>query len=233
MIEGTQENLNAIVSDPDIFKKTTLTADSGFHCEKNMEMLTEQGIDAYVADNRMRKRDPRFAERDRYKERFNKDHAAYFGTTTTFTVDRFTLSEDKTSCVCPAGRRLHRNGANVKVRGTTAVKFRSNKTDCVVCPLRKKCLRYPDRSETRQVYFFQRKPESFTERMKRKIDSIKGCLIYNRRLATVEPVFANIRSTLGLDRFTLRGKQKVNIQWLLYCIVHNILKVHRYGYGYA
>ena len=28
---------------------------------------------------------------------------------------------------------------------------------------------------------------------------------------------------------TLRGKRKVNTQWLLYCVVHNLFKVHRYG----
>jgi len=229
MIEGTRENFTTL-GDPTVFEKTTLTADSGFHCEKNMQMLMEQNIDAYVADTQFRKRDIRFINRDRYKERFNKDRAAYYGTITTFTVNQFTMSEDKTHCICPAGKRLHRNGGNVKVRGTTAIKFRSNKTDCVACSLRKKCLRYPDRSETRQVYFFKRKPESFTEKMKQKIDSIKGRLIYNKRLGTVEPVFANIRSTLGLDRFTLRGKCKVNIQWLLYCTIHNLLKVHRYGY---
>jgi hypothetical protein len=44
---------------------------------------------------------------------------------------------------------------------------------------------------------------------------------------------ANICFTRRLNRFTLRGKRKVNSQWLLYCIVHNLLKVHRYGYGYA
>jgi hypothetical protein len=52
-------------------------------------------------------------------------------------------------------------------------------------------------------------------------------------MATVEPVFADIRSNLGLDRFSLRSKRKVNIQWLLYCTVHNLLKVHRYGPGFA
>jgi len=36
-----------------------------------------------------------------------------------------------------------------------------------------------------------------------------------------------------MDRFTLRGKGKVNIQWLLYCIVHNIEKLIGQGYGYA
>lgn len=231
MIEGTRENFTTI-GDPRIFEETKLTADSGFHCEKNVQMLMEQNIDAYIADNQMRKRDPRFAERDRYKERFKKEYAAYHGTTTTaFTTRFFTLSEDKKNCICPAGKQLRPNGSNVTVRGNRAVKFRGRDTDCPFCELRTKCLRYPDRTATRQVYFFQGRLKSFAERMKQKIDSIKGRLIYNKRLPTVEPVFANIRSTLGLDRFTLRGKQKVNIQWLLYCTVHNLLKVHRYGYG--
>ena len=95
MVEGTRENLAAIGT-PDVFEKTKLTADCGFHSEKNMEMLMEQGIDAYVADTQMRKRDPRFADRDRYKERFKKEHAAYHGTTTAFTTRYFTMSEDKT-----------------------------------------------------------------------------------------------------------------------------------------
>jgi hypothetical protein len=40
-------------------------------------------------------------------------------------------------------------------------------------------------------------------------------------------VFANIRSTMGLDRFTLRGRGKVGIQWMLFCMVHNIGKLAR------
>jgi hypothetical protein len=228
MIEGTRENFNVLGTD-DVFKETKLTADSGYHSEKNMEKLADAGIDAYVADPQMRKRDPRFTNRDRYKERFNKDRLAYYGTISTFPNDQFMVSDDKTHCICPAGKRLHRNGNNVTVRGYKALKFRSNKTDCISCPLRRKCLRHPDRSETRQVYFFKESPKTFMEQMKQKIDSTRGRLIYHRRLATVEPVFAHIRSTLGLDRFTLRGKKKVNIQWSLFCIVHNLLKIHRYG----
>lgn len=33
----------------------------------------------------------------------------------------------------------------------------------------------------------------------------------------------------GLDRFTLRGRAKVNIQWKLYCMVHNLEKIARRG----
>jgi hypothetical protein len=41
----------------------------------------------------------------------------------------------------------------------------------------------------------------------------------------VEPVFGNLRNAKRLDRFTLRTKAKVNIQWLLYTIIHNIGKI--------
>jgi len=30
-------------------------------------------------------------------------------------------------------------------------------------------------------------------------------------------------------RFTLRGKKKVNIQWNLFCMVHNIGKIAKFG----
>ena len=73
------------------------------------------------------------------------------------------------------------------------------------------------------------KPETHCARMKRKIDSDVGRYLYSRRLGIVEPVFGNIRHTKGLDRFTLRGREKVNAQWQLFCLIHNIEKIQRYG----
>lgn len=65
--------------------------------------------------------------------------------------------------------------------------------------------------------------------MKSKIDSVVAKAIYAKRIATAEPPFAHIRSVMGLARFSFRGKSKVNNQWLLFCIVHNLKKVHKYG----
>ena len=62
-----------------------------------------------------------------------------------------------------------------------------------------------------------------------KIDTDAGKRKYEKRLGMVEPVFANIRTQKGMDRFTLRGRIKVNIQWLLYGMVHNIEKIVNYG----
>jgi transposase len=238
MIEGAREKFKAIGNKKDVFKGAKLTADSGFHTEANMKGVMGQGIDAYIADTRFRKRDPRFSDVDKYKERSRREIAQYLGAANLYRPGRdFTISEDKRHCICPAGKRLYRNGGNVVLNGQRAIKFRGRKIDCRVCELREKCLRHPDHTEARQVCFFQgkweKKPETFTEKMKRKIDSIRGRLIYNRRLGIAEPPFAHICSILGLDRFSLRGKAKVNVQWLFYCIVHNLLKVHRYGEGLA
>ena len=50
-------------------------------------------------------------------------------------------------------------------------------------------------------------------------------------VAAVEPVFGNLRANKRLDRFTLRGRMKVDAQWKLYCLVHKIEKLahHRYA----
>ena len=74
-------------------------------------------------------------------------------------------------------------------------------------------------------------PLPYTERMKQAIDSDRGRKLYGRRLAIVEPVFANLRHNKRLDRFTLRTQPKVNTQWNLYCLVHNIEKLAHHGYG--
>jgi len=55
--------------------------------------------------------------------------------------------------------------------------------------------------------------------MIKKVDTERGREIYHQRIGVVEPVFANIQAVKELDRFTLRGKIKVNIQWVLYCMV--------------
>jgi transposase len=227
MVQQTRKNFEAIADREDVFCQARLTADSGFHTERNMEMLSREGVDGYVADPLFRKRDPRFADRDRFKKTRKSRRPSLF------TPKDFTYDKEKETCICPAGKKLYVKNRNFEVDGRKGIVFMGWITECRECSLKRECLRYPDRTVARQVCFFYGKAKdgelTFTEKMKRKIDSALGRLIYSGRIGTVEPVFANIRHTLGLDRFTLRGKSKVTGQWRLFCIVHNLLKVHRYG----
>ena len=65
------------------------------------------------------------------------------------------------------------------------------------------------------------------EKMIKKIDTSLGRETYAKRLGIVEPCFANIEYHKKMNRFTLRGREKVDVQWHLYCIVHNIGKINR------
>ena len=67
--------------------------------------------------------------------------------------------------------------------------------------------------------------------MKALIDSERGHELIAQRFATVEPVFGNIRFNKALNRFTLRGRTKIEGQWKLSCLVHNIEKLANNGYA--
>lgn len=233
MIDGVNDNFKTIGIKGDICDKAKITADAGFHSEATIKKLAEENIDAYVADIQFRKRDPKFANVDKYKERFRKERAARDGSSLTFRPKDFKFPDDLSHCICPAGKRLYKDGSGVYTNGKRYVRFRGPKFACLPCHLRSKCLRNPSGNGTRQVVFFigitNGCDATYTQRMKEKIDSEQGRAIYSKRIGTVEPVFGNIRHTLKLNRFTMRGKRKVNIQWKLFSIVHNLLKIHRFG----
>jgi transposase len=236
-VEAVREVFQSISHEDNIFTKTRLTADAGYHTEANMKYVFDENIDAYIADKHMRARDPRFADADRRKVRHRKERRQYEGRKVLFKPQDFDHDPIKQTCVCPAGKHLYRNGSNITIGYFTGVKFTGPQSACLPCALRAQCLKDPNHTKVRQVVFFKGRsptaPETFTTKMKRRIDSVKGKLIYQQRLATVEPVFGHLRHAKGLHRFTLRGKAKVNGQWQLYCSVHNLFKIHRFGPGFT
>jgi transposase len=217
--------------------QTLVTADAGYHSEANLKGLYELGVPALIADGLMRRRDERFSDQAKYKALpdplWDKTVA---GKTSTghFKPTDFHYDPATNTCICPAGKTLYSNGSHCTTNGRQHHKFHGAKRHCVPCHLRDQCLRHPERTETRQVAFFeknQHSPLEFTERMKVAIDSERGRQLYGARMATAEPVFANLRHNKRLDRFTLRTRPKVNTQWTLYCLVHNIEKLAHHGYG--
>jgi len=69
-----------------------------------------------------------------------------------------------------------------------------------------------------------------TERMARKLRTIKGRCIYARRKEIAEPVIGQIKEARGFRRFLLRGFGKVNAEWLIICLTHNLLKLFRWSW---
>ena len=219
-------------------ENTVLCADSGYHSEDNLKHLEDKGIEAFIPDHLYRQRDPRYAGQQAHTDKpealWDKSEKPV-EKPKLFQPCDFQVAPDHSHCICPAGKRLYRHGGNCNIGGRQAIKFTGRQRDCQSCPKRAQCLRHPQRTMVRQVAIFlgkhEKAQEKASERMKRKIDTDTGREMMARRFATVEPVFGNLRYNKGLNRFTLRGRQKVDGQWKLYCLVHNIEKLANNGYA--
>ena len=233
MVEGVEKNFERL-GKKDIYKDAKVTGDTGFHSEKNMEMLHKKGIDAYVADNRFRKRDPKFetaarhnkpTDRHRGKKRYQKKY---------FSSNEFQLNKRTGKLICPAGKELYVKSRSFKTQqGFYGTKYMGKITDCRACDLRTRCLRRGE-TQARQVVKFRgvdkSKNPTFSQWMRDRIDSMKGRYLYSQRMGIAEPPFAHIRDKLGLNRFTMRGRKKNRAQWRMFTMVHNLLKAYRYGW---
>jgi transposase len=207
---------------------TLITADAGYYSDDNVRALHQRGIPALIADNAMRQRDERFAGQARHKQ----GEVLYDKTPQTrpiklYRPEHFSFHAD--TATCPAGKTLTSNGAiYTHPSGAKVQQFKARDEDCRGCELKHRCLKKPDSGKGRSVSLFGRAlvdANDPSQKMRRAIDSPQGRALYSRRIATVEPVFANIRHHKRMSRFTLRGKAKVSTQWQLYCLVHNIEKI--------
>ncbi len=75
-------------------------------------------------------------------------------------------------------------------------------------------------------------PKGLTEkeRMTRKLRTVKGRCTYAKRKEIAEPVIGQIKEARGFRRFLLRGLEKVDAEWLIICLTHNLLKLFRWSW---
>lgn len=221
--------------------QTLVTADAGYHSDANVRHLKDHSIPALIADNQMRSRDERFENQEKYKANpdplSEKKATGQAQAVKRFGPQDFTFNADNTA-TCPAGQSMKSPGTiHTTARGLHYQNYTARAVDCNQCELSKQCLKgpiKPNDGRGRQVTRFEPKvkdPTHPSERMRQAIDSPKGRQLYSQRIGTVEPVFANIRHNKRLTRFNHRGREKVNTQWNLYCMVHNIEKLAKTGYA--
>ncbi|MFC1684716.1 IS1182 family transposase [Pseudomonadota bacterium] len=227
MVEGVRKALKEEEQEEPTLKNTKVLADSGYFSETTLKYLSDEEIDGYIADPGFRSRDPKFREYKKHKpeQRLKPKER--------FTQDDFKVSLKKESCRCPAGHVMWLKAKEAKIGHHLFMQFQAYEKDCNSCTLRKRCLKNERQKTARQINIkvgvTEERKDGLIEQMKRKIDSEQGRSIYCQRLGIVEPVFGHIGSAIGIKRFSLRGRKKVNGQWKLFNLLHNMLKIHRYG----
>ena len=228
MVAGAKKNVVAIGKDETYFQGKQLTADSNYHSFNSLTVCREEKIDAYIPDIQFRKRDPRFAEQERFQDGI---HGRQRPDTkpSLFTTTDFSFNSSKQVYLCPQGKELTCHARNQINRYRTYDIYHARVEDCTACPLKTRCLSKPTTSRRYLSVPVNTQPPNLIDEMKAKIDTEQGKQIYARRLGIVEPVFANICVQKRMHRFTLRTKLKVDVQWRLFALVHNIGKIHTFG----
>ena len=215
MVDGAKANMQKIGQSADYFKGKILTADTNYHNQSNLKKCHDEQLDAYIPDLKFRNRDSRFATRPRNKPKKRKK----------FVLEDFKHTKAADHYICPNGKVLKLNVKRHTSDHNIYRRYMAEEKDCAGCSLTHRCF-YRKNTKRRSLDIpIGAASTNFSKAMQNKIDSAKGRKIFPQRFAIVEPVFANIKTQKRLNRFTLRGKVKVNIQWMLYCMVHNIEKI--------
>jgi hypothetical protein len=96
--------------------------------------------------------------------------------------------------------------------------------------MKEKCIR-ANRSkapleERHKVLYYSKRLTAQREAMEAKINTAKGILMRINRSIQAEGTFAYIKEDLNFRRFLLRGKEKVEREWLMYSLAMNIWRMH-------
>jgi transposase len=209
MLDKNAENLKGAGVKAEEGRKATMLGDPNYYSEENLRACEERGIQAVIPDSQA-------------KRRLGPDGKARYE------VDDFEYNEAEDYYECPQGKRL-RYKRTSEMGGVQGKVYQASLTDCKGCEEFSKCSwsrKGQSGLNQGKVLRVVKSNErgSLCRQMRKRLETVEYQDKYADRIQIVEPVFANIRYCKGLNRFTLRGNKKVNSQWLLFCMVHNLGK---------
>ena len=99
-----------------------------------------------------------------------------------------------------AGQETRRQSGN---RHLKIIQYRCPPQHCCVCPLQPGCTKTPKSGRTVK----RKEHEHLVERLRLRMQTIEGTLLYKLRGQTVELAYADFKQHRKLRRFTRRGKE--------------------------
>ena len=184
----------------------TITADAGYGSEENYDALEDKGITAYIKYNTFEK------EQDK---NYQKKHK-------TFSKENLYYNQEEDYYVCPIGQKMHKTHQSQK---NTEAGYEQNLShyqaqNCQGCPLRSQCFKAKGNRSIERNHNLERHKQKTRELLLSEI----GIQKRKQRSADVEPVFAQLKHNNGFRRFTLKGIKKVDLEFGLMAIAHNLRK---------
>jgi transposase len=184
---------------------TSLTADAGYGSEENYEMLEKNNIEAYVKYNM-----------------FDKQQKTIKNDKNPFSKDKLYYNTEHNYYICPMGQRMEYVGEKSQKTetGFTQKLIVYQAVNCDGCPLRGQCYKAKGNRKIEVNHNLDR----LRQKARTLLTSETGVNKRKKRVVDTEPVFANIKQNKHFRRFMLRGMQKVEIEWGLIALAHNLRK---------
>lgn len=188
----------------------TAVADAGYGSEENYAYLEKMGMNNYVKYNTF------YQDTHRYR---NPDLVRAHQ----FRAENFIYDPPSDTFSCPAGAQLHFQYTSSHTTENGYVTDRRNYEcrDCTDCPLRQQCTQSKGNRKIRISFRLL----EYRKKARENLTSPEGHRLRVARSTEVETVFGHIKHNMGFRRFMLRGTQKVNTEWGLISIAHNMRKM--------
>lgn len=198
-MEGFKQNYNQL---PD-----KVCADSGYGSEENYQYLGKNEVEAYVKYNY-----------------FHKEQTKSFRNNA-FLQENLYYNKEKDYFVCPMGQHMEHSYNTIR---KSASGFTSNisvyrATNCQGCPLR--CLCHKSK-ETRQIEVNHHLRE-YKRIARERLTSEEGIRMRKKRPIEPEAVFGQMKYNKDYHRFRHVGKDKIAIDFAIFAIAFNLLKLSR------
>lgn len=182
-------------------ERLRVVADVAYHNGETLQACAADGIEAFVPEPQ---RNHRLAAQGR------------------FTLPEFAYDVATDVYRCPAGTVLRpMQGYKRDASGKLRVRYASRRSDCAVCPLRRRCLgRTAQRREIERWVH-----EDVIERHRERMQNPEADAIMRRRKALAEHPFGTLKCRAGYRHFLLRGFDKVRGEWSLMALCYNFTRV--------
>ena len=185
-----------------------LTADAGYGSEENYKLLDDKGITGFVKFNTFDK-EQGTTKGKKSKRPFERDNL-YYNTEGDFYV-------------CPTGQRMEKSSeSRTKTKsGYEQIHSRYTAKNCKGCSIRSLCFKGKGNRSVERNHSL----EHYKHKARELLTSETGQIRRKQRTADVEPTFAQLKHNRNFKRFTLKGKEKVEIEFGLHALAHNIKKM--------
>ena len=186
-------------------QSSEVVADAGYGSEENYEFMQASGIKPFVKYNYFHKEQGKSVKNN------------------PFLPQNLFYNSKEDYHVCPVGQHMNRIGQfkKLSVNGFESTISRYKATNCNGCPLRGGCHKSKD---NRQIDINHRLNE-LKQEARELLTSDKGLMHRGKRAIEPEAVFGQLKSNNKFNRFTLRSLVKVNIEFGLMAIGHNLRKL--------